>query len=974
MNRWGLGAAKAIRRCCPACGHMLAGMDQVKADFLFPGAPDRADLDNPEGRVHALRMQEAQGDGEDDEDYQSRLLAWSIIGEQVAKGEPPEVWAAAQRLSGAGVSHRLAMGQLSLALATPLEATLGDGDDFDGDAYREALAALPLPSPGRVKDKLIELCRSRQPVDFDDLVEAALPELGIPVGVAAFEGYVEAVVEDALEEDQLTYLNDDSLVEPGSYCAGAVLTHRLTEAEKDGGYISLGADLVELAPHASVLGPGGEQLEDVALDAGGFGWEGPDGWLAPYPAGTVLAARLAPESVEITVLDEAPPLRPEAVRAVENAYHSEKIAIEADLPVQVEDLFIDLMANEREVFAQPQAPLSELLDAAGLHVRGDEVAKEEGQWVNMEKAKRLFRVLDQLDDKELAARALEFIEVFNDGEWPESSPLRQGLALMGERPHVAAVVGHELLGGPDGQVEEGPAPAPRAAAFARRLLQVAHNPVETSVARWLAAMAAERAGEVAEAQAHLHAAVSAGSGWPLAVDRLAWYLSDRGDATGALALWRSLGYGPEDREVHGLERYTKGPSAKVGRNEPCWCGSGRKYKQCHLGQRELVPLPARVPWLLDKAVNFLTHNRERSGLDIARVALARRPDNASETVAETILEDPLVIDVVLTECGWWQRFVAERGPLLPDDEALLATAWTLVERTVYEVLSTRPGQSVTVRDLRTGDEIEVAERTFSHDARPGELVCGRAVPDGQGHQFVGGMFGVRAGQEAQLLDLLDEGEPEAIAAWAAALDAPPKMATREREPMVICTAVLQAQHPSAARVALSRLYELSEENDSTWHEMFALNADERIVRATLRLEGDRLTVETMSEERMERALAALKKAMPEGKLLSDDRQPFDFTKGPPPPPSGVPPSATGPGPELPPEVIEQVQEQLERRWCDEAVPALAGLTPRQAAADPSRRESLERLLAEFERFEAHDVPGGFVGMRAAHLRQLLGLA
>jgi hypothetical protein len=26
-----------------------------------------------------------------------------------------------------------------------------------------------------------------------------------------------------------------------------------------------------------------------------------------------------------------------------------------------------------------------------------------------------------------------------------------------------------------------------------------------------------------------------------------------------------------------------GPRGKVpGRNEPCWCGSGKKYKQCHL--------------------------------------------------------------------------------------------------------------------------------------------------------------------------------------------------------------------------------------------------------------------------------------------------------------------------------------------------------------------------------------------------------
>ena len=25
-------------------------------------------------------------------------------------------------------------------------------------------------------------------------------------------------------------------------------------------------------------------------------------------------------------------------------------------------------------------------------------------------------------------------------------------------------------------------------------------------------------------------------------------------------------------------------AAKVGRNDPCWCGSGKKYKKCHLGK------------------------------------------------------------------------------------------------------------------------------------------------------------------------------------------------------------------------------------------------------------------------------------------------------------------------------------------------------------------------------------------------------
>ncbi|MCE2453841.1 MAG: SEC-C domain-containing protein, partial [Nitrospinae bacterium] len=29
---------------------------------------------------------------------------------------------------------------------------------------------------------------------------------------------------------------------------------------------------------------------------------------------------------------------------------------------------------------------------------------------------------------------------------------------------------------------------------------------------------------------------------------------------------------------------------KIGRNEPCWCGSGKKYKHCHLGRENQTPL------------------------------------------------------------------------------------------------------------------------------------------------------------------------------------------------------------------------------------------------------------------------------------------------------------------------------------------------------------------------------------------------
>lgn len=38
----------------------------------------------------------------------------------------------------------------------------------------------------------------------------------------------------------------------------------------------------------------------------------------------------------------------------------------------------------------------------------------------------------------------------------------------------------------------------------------------------------------------------------------------------------------------------QGPQAELGRNDACWCGSGRKYKRCHLKGDELKRVDARL--------------------------------------------------------------------------------------------------------------------------------------------------------------------------------------------------------------------------------------------------------------------------------------------------------------------------------------------------------------------------------------------
>jgi hypothetical protein len=56
--------------------------------------------------------------------------------------------------------------------------------------------------------------------------------------------------------------------------------------------------------------------------------------------------------------------------------------------------------------------------------------------------------------------------------------------------------------------------------------------------------------------------------------------------------------------------------------------------------------------------------------------------------------------------------------------------------------------------------------------------------------------------------------------------------------------------------------------------------------------------------------------------------------------------------EMPPEIFAMLREKMDTyydKWIDESIPALNGLTPRQAAKDPKMKYALEGLLLEFER-------------------------
>ncbi|QWC84517.1 SEC-C domain-containing protein [Nocardioidaceae bacterium] len=287
---------------------------------------------------------------------------------------------------------------------------------------------------------------------------------------------------------------------------------------------------------------------------------------------------------------------------------------------------------------------------------------------------------------------------------------------------------------------EGGHEAVRAAALGLGTLAeflVPQAPVEARPAlHWLWARAAEALADTEEAERLHEAALDSDPDWSPALYDLARVANDRGDAVRALSLLRRSRAREDDVLVETLQRFVPRDRTDIGRNDPCWCGSGRKYKACHRG-RETLTLAERLPWLVAKADLHLTYGG--AGVLLHAVA-AWWTDGQREPEAQLdALADPLLRDAVLFEGAGLQVYLHERGALLPDDESELAARLVAAPRQVLDVEV--PGSStVRVRPVagtpgEPTESVEVDSRSLA-GVRKGDVVAARLVEiDERWHAF-----------------------------------------------------------------------------------------------------------------------------------------------------------------------------------------------------------------------------------------------
>lgn len=453
-----------------------------------------------------------------------------------------------------------------------------------------------------------------------------------------------------------------------------------------------------------------------------------------------------------------------------------------------------------------------------------------------------------------------------------------------------------------------------------------------------------------------------------------------------------------------------------GRNEPCPCGSGRKYKHCCLKADDAADFRWRqiraaegrlVPELLELSL-------KECGPELVGAALEEffLGDGVPEDYDQTdefssffvpwfvyeFVDRPDNPDRVANApheslAARYLRHHAER--LSPTERAFLESASTS-PLSFFAVTRTVPGSEIALRDVLTGCDVVIRERSASGTVEPGALLFTRVVtvedtsimsgcaplvipPEWYlpildfRERFARGKGRVLTREAVREMDL----ELRELyfyiedRVWNPPM---PELRNTDGDRLILTTLTYRLQcRPWAAFDRLKPLARAADDDvdqllsDATLDESGELKAVtvpwskkgnrlhkkwENTTLGTLEIEGNQLQIHVNSERRARRiereiakrlgadAVLESRTADPVEKLLADQQEtPRDRLA-----------DSEQEQLQQQPEVQEFLRQQGERHWetwLDTRLPALGNRTPRQAARTPDGRERLDALFAEF---------------------------
>jgi hypothetical protein len=566
----------------------------------------------------------------------------------------------------------------------------------------------------------------------------------------------------------LLHLRDGRILDAAVVAEGAVLPHRLSATEVANNWLDLEPDLAVLVPVAE--GDGGLFLENgtplplrrtrtraagpSGSDVTTHRIEGPDGWLTGLAAGDLVHVRVGSGIVSVVRAGEPGPTSPtrEAVAGCESAFDAHAPGEPAD--GTPEDLAALQAAGLVDGWWAPQGercPFGELVRASTLELSGDQAGRP-GAWERLQDLRDLLgpiarhRLLTETGGKTLIEAMKAWRERTSDGGF--DPPPTLGRALDDDLELADALVA-ELRRAAFNQVST----VEEASELVAHYLDAAAVPSGRRGAGLvgLRARAALARGDLALAEDLATQATRLDAHHPTAVEIQAELTANRGDLRGAVSLLRRV-RSPDDREFGLLSAHLARMNPDVGRNEPCPCGSGRKYKQCHLGRNEL-PGDAAVAWFLDQVRTYVVELAPpRMLADLAEsVPLpSGQPDDPDDPSAAEDVAMVVAQDIAVFEMGWLDRFASARQPILSEEQRSWAAGWPDSQRPgLYRV--DRAGSGLTLKNIETDETFDVGTSLATEAIPDGTVAWARLLP-ARGRWWTGGLcIGLRDEHHVELV-------------------------------------------------------------------------------------------------------------------------------------------------------------------------------------------------------------------------------
>ncbi len=425
------------------------------------------------------------------------------------------------------------------------------------------------------------------------------------------------------------------------------------------------------------------------------------------------------------------------------------------------------------------------------------------------------------------------------------------------------------------------------------------------------------------------------------------------------------------------------------KNAKCPCGSGRKYKSCCAKRRR---------GKRDRVERYSLEDREHALQHLHDFIIEHDDEEENQRAWSAFLPEAAVRDEIEEEGyelldhlfdpwfaldRWWKQGATPVERLLeaesmPEGERRFLEQASQARFRLHEVLG-RGSSTLRLRDLLTGLERDVGNISMAHDAKRGDLLAGRVVRRGRfGAPELEGLAITLPPRACRMVSTTfgrlwrsfdeqeDRDEREAMLRHMPKLFAEfmfnhgaapgPELRTAEGHEVSITEQHFRVSELATLSAALDEHPELDPNHQDdlvgwSWLDPDSDDPDHGRLLGSLRVEGGELVLSTMSRERGERGRALIEEAAGEFvEHLRTEHQSaeqamelaMDAMEAPAVPGAGeVPLEVAAP-------ILQKHFDQHYRKWLDDAIPALDGVTPRQAVRISALRPRVLELLRQFD--------------------------